>query len=150
MIHIQYSDGHQACFNYIKRKEPFWNVTLAISKEKYVVLNCPGYTVCWSDSSCCTETSAAAVSFERMRIRKHLRSHIRRKTGKHKDVIRITNHSWQMVDVHRWWLERKNERFCMKTVPTPRAEPGTSIKYCLLNVWAELFIVLNDASYLCY
>lgn len=58
-----------------------------------------------ADSSCCTETSAAAVSFERMRIRKHLRSHIRRKTGKHKDVIRITNHSWQLVDVHRWWFQ---------------------------------------------
>lgn len=51
MIHIQYSDGHQACFNYIKRKESFWNVTLTISKEKYVVLNCPGYTVCWSVSA---------------------------------------------------------------------------------------------------
>lgn len=27
------------------------------------------------------------------------------KTGKHKDVIRIANHSWQLVDVHGWWFQ---------------------------------------------
>lgn len=162
MIHIQYSDGHQACFNYIKRKESFWNLTLTISKEKYVVLNCPGYTVCWSVSASVFVVFVFPQLTARVVLKLQLQLLVlngweyenicvhtyggRRGSTKMLSESQITHDSWWTCTDDRW----QKERFCMKTVPTPRAEPGTSIKYCLLNVWAELSIVLNDAGYLCY
>lgn len=120
MPYYKYSDGHQACFNYIKRKESFWNVTLTISKEKYVVLNCPGYTVCWSVSA---SIFVVVFVFPQLTARVVLKLQLQLlvlngweyenicvhtyggRQGSCKDVIRITNHSWQLVDVHRWWFQ---------------------------------------------
>lgn len=95
----------------------------------------PQLTACVS-----TETSAAAVGFERMRTQTHLRSHIRRKGGEaqrryqnRKSLVTVGGCARMMVP--GCW---QKERFGMKTVPTPRAEPG-SAGCPLIATWAWHF-----------